>query len=216
MTTPSININLTQCKSPAHGHPFHGAYCFANPILIPCPIPRSVTLEIQLEHEPAVCSACDGSGEGQYDGTRCRLCRGRGTEVRREDDINSIRVSCSISGKTWEESWVSDVEVRGIPGRAVQFIGPCGERWGFIKSLMLGHSLTDCPEPIHNMRAQRDAVFSALADMARAEETIETAQQSFFGALHGHGKTIVRIARPSHSLMETYVEHLIEQVGMLR
>lgn len=28
--------------------------------------------------EPGICSACDGSGEGMFDGTRCSSCGGRG------------------------------------------------------------------------------------------------------------------------------------------
>jgi len=29
---------------------------------------------------PPLCAHCNGSGEGQYDGTRCPVCRGTGTE----------------------------------------------------------------------------------------------------------------------------------------
>ena len=28
--------------------------------------------------EPGICPACSGSGEGMYEGTRCRVCRGKG------------------------------------------------------------------------------------------------------------------------------------------
>lgn len=28
--------------------------------------------------EPGICPACSGSGEGQYGGTRCSSCKGRG------------------------------------------------------------------------------------------------------------------------------------------
>ena len=28
-----------------------------------------------------ICSNCNGSGEGQHDGTRCPVCRGRGTQL---------------------------------------------------------------------------------------------------------------------------------------
>ena len=30
--------------------------------------------------EPGLCGACNGSGEGQYDGTRCSYCHGSGVE----------------------------------------------------------------------------------------------------------------------------------------
>lgn len=31
-------------------------------------------------NNPPLCSACNGSGEGQYDGTRCRSCGGSGAD----------------------------------------------------------------------------------------------------------------------------------------
>lgn len=40
--------------------------------------------------EQVICSACNGSGEGQYDGTICRACKG--------------------SGETWVEVDESDLE----------------------------------------------------------------------------------------------------------
>lgn len=36
--------------------------------------------------EPEICGACNGSGEGQYDGTRCTSCGGSGTERRERDE----------------------------------------------------------------------------------------------------------------------------------
>lgn len=30
------------------------------------------------DYPPEICSACSGSGEGRYDGTRCHYCNGRG------------------------------------------------------------------------------------------------------------------------------------------
>lgn len=30
------------------------------------------------DYEPGICPACNGSGEGQYDGTRCSTCKGKG------------------------------------------------------------------------------------------------------------------------------------------
>lgn len=32
------------------------------------------------DDEDEICSECNGSGEGQYDGTRCQHCGGQGTE----------------------------------------------------------------------------------------------------------------------------------------
>lgn len=34
--------------------------------------------EIEPEDHMAYCSACNGSGEGRADGTRCSTCKGRG------------------------------------------------------------------------------------------------------------------------------------------
>ena len=36
--------------------------------------------DVEPEFEPheAICSACSGSGEGMYDGSTCRTCRGSG------------------------------------------------------------------------------------------------------------------------------------------
>ena len=30
------------------------------------------------DYEPGICPHCNGSGEGQYDGTRCNFCKGKG------------------------------------------------------------------------------------------------------------------------------------------
>ena len=30
------------------------------------------------DYEPGICTACSGSGEGQYDGSRCNTCKGKG------------------------------------------------------------------------------------------------------------------------------------------
>lgn len=32
-----------------------------------------------------ICPNCNGSGEGQYDGTRCTECKGRGTQLIETD-----------------------------------------------------------------------------------------------------------------------------------
>lgn len=33
-----------------------------------------------IEDEPGYCPACSGSGEGMYEGSRCRSCGGSGVE----------------------------------------------------------------------------------------------------------------------------------------
>jgi len=39
----------------------------------------------ESEDEEPYCTACNGTGEGQYDGSRCRGCNGSGVERREED-----------------------------------------------------------------------------------------------------------------------------------
>lgn len=34
--------------------------------------------ECDDEYEPGICTHCNGSGEGMYDGTRCNWCKGKG------------------------------------------------------------------------------------------------------------------------------------------
>jgi DnaJ-class molecular chaperone len=40
----------------------------------------------ELEQERGYCTACSGSGEGQYDGTFCRTCKGTGLEADKYQD----------------------------------------------------------------------------------------------------------------------------------
>ena len=41
---------------------------------------EQVIADAELEYEPPLCGDCNGSGEGMYDGSRCRGCRGSGVE----------------------------------------------------------------------------------------------------------------------------------------
>lgn len=36
--------------------------------------------ELEKEVNGDICINCNGSGEGQYDGTKCRYCKGKGVE----------------------------------------------------------------------------------------------------------------------------------------
>lgn len=38
------------------------------------------------EDDESICTACNGSGEGQYDGTTCSTCDGSGVVYEGEDD----------------------------------------------------------------------------------------------------------------------------------
>ena len=33
---------------------------------------------VEGSEEPGICPACNGSGEGQHEGSRCSICKGRG------------------------------------------------------------------------------------------------------------------------------------------
>ena len=41
--------------------------------------------QLEPEIEPELCVHCNGSGEGQYDGTRCSYCGGRGSVETKEE-----------------------------------------------------------------------------------------------------------------------------------
>lgn len=47
----------------------------------------------EAEEDDDICIHCNGSGEGQYDGTRCRSCGGSGVErtERDEPDWDALR-----------------------------------------------------------------------------------------------------------------------------
>ena len=66
----------------------------ANPMQAVCAaITQAVELAEQAQNEPSICLACNGSGEGMYDGTRCRSCGGSGVErtERDEPDWDAMR-----------------------------------------------------------------------------------------------------------------------------
>jgi hypothetical protein len=213
--TPTVNVNLyTYCGDGIHcRHAGHGS------VPIPCPIPRSVTFTVRL---------------GECTCQHVREIRGG----RHADDrpARPIRVACSISGKTWEGS-----EVDGLiePHRLAFGIAPIDdevierlteiarERWALVKALLTGGIYTlsarfppDAVDAIHRLHMQRDAVYSALADMARAEEAAVAAQHRCDEALGvfphiGPDHRTLPQERPSAARAAAYVERLIEQVSVL-
>lgn len=48
-----------------------------------CTLTKEIDAQ-KLRKNPPLCSSCNGSGEGQYDGTRCMFCKGTGTSVTEE------------------------------------------------------------------------------------------------------------------------------------
>lgn len=231
MKIPTINVNLTKCScGEARVRALHGAIpeahlptCSAFPVLIPCPIQRSVTFEVALGE--CICPM--------------------GPPPRKEswmDDIGHalecparpIKVACSISG-TWEASEARDAMRVGAMGREYhiptddKIQAAVRERWALVKALVLGarierdplpsFSSADSDKAVAALFAQRDAVFSALADMARAEEQVWTAQERACRTMEAtfipdNFMNEEPHSRPSASILERYVERLIEQVGV--
>lgn len=181
-----------------------------DPILIPCPIPRSVTFTVRLGE--CVCGA--PPAWNHIPGCPAR----------------PIRVTCSISGKTWDESEAHDVEATEpnlltLPVGVPPVLRACRARWALVKALVTGEPLgrRDADRvsdgiAIIELFGQRDAVFAALADMARTEIATLAAQESVVELLDSK-RVIFRPtpegARPSAQALEVYIERLIEQVSVL-
>jgi len=212
---PTININLAPCDCHKRGSFDTGSHhgeCSAVAVPIPCPIPRSAFVHVA----PGACD-CMVKDERLDRGFHAGDCAGR-----------PIRVACSIGGKTWEESEVVDVEQHGPTdfsheSQRKEALAVCRTLWEIVKALVLGRRVGPTPlRPEHvGFIAQRDTVYAALADMARAEDQADLAQQRVDvilpkGFLRGcfHEADYAR-PRSSQRALVAYVEHLIEQVGVL-
>jgi hypothetical protein len=141
-------------------------------------------------------------------------------------------VSASIISPdgTWEKSEPSaeevftyDVDQRARDAYPAE-VAAVRDRWALVKALVLGH--TDLSSLLTGPTAaavlsQRDTVFSALADMARLEDSLFAAQVRLdkaakvpgFSDLAGVSSDTAE--RPSAEFFAAYVTHLIEQVGVL-
>jgi hypothetical protein len=213
----AINVNLRPCTCIKN---VKGAPCVATcpsvPILIPCPIQRSVTLEVVLGG--CVCWKVQVWANGR---PPCpAFCPAR-----------PVRVSCSISGKTWEESEVEDPEGHGTDGRLVGFVFgshvhvACRERWALVKALVTGQhvglppALAGLRPDIQNLFLQRDAVCTRLASMRRHEEALYaewlTLPDSVKRRCGVEPYNLECERTPAQEALECYVAGLIEQVGVL-
>lgn len=217
---PTINVNLsTQRCAPWCLYGFRGehtARCPAGPVPIPLSLEpfRSVVFEVRLGECDKACEQYDGDmrpDDGHWTGCRAR----------------PIRVACEIGGKTWEESHVMpDSEADGQMATYAQHEA-CRERWALAKALVLGKSISVSMEfmkahgtEIITMRKQRDSVYAVLAEMARAEQTVYDAQERAAKAFDAAfmPDNFMRFepwSRASASILERYVERLIEQVAVL-
>lgn len=235
---PTINVNLRPCScfgnyanigaAQATARPIHHDQpCReGSPVLIPCPIPRSVTFEVSL----GKCS-CEPMRLGKEVGgkiatitTHHEGCAGR-----------PIRVSCSISGKTWEEgevadSWPADDDGSGnLDGLDwPNELSACRARWALVKALVLGWNGEAVGavaaaggiglDVIGPMFQQMRTVYSALCEMVRTEGALLAAQERMVNLLDSKRVTFrppEEGARPSAQAMAVYVERLIEQVGVM-
>lgn len=210
---PSINVNFEKCDCWMQHQPWRKAHqqtCAARHVLIPCPMPRSVTFTVRL----GMCTCADHPEPGD-EPPHLSGCPAR-----------PIRVSLSISGKTWKESRVDDFDLAdtGIyPNDALRTA--CRERWEFVKALVAGERMIvttgNWPPGSEQERLvqQRDAVFAALADMARAEKAHSEAVRALVGACPGRlGAKLGRIdpcIPDAGRFLVRYVEHLIERSGIL-
>jgi hypothetical protein len=139
-----------------------------------------------------------------------------------------VKVSCSISGKTWEESEVTDIDL--VVGGDITWeqghdaaMAECCALWLLVKALVLGWNGEAVRtvavgggldlEKVDPMFQQRRTVYAALADMARAEEAHASAYSRAWGAM---GEDSIPSGRRSaHWVLAHYVDRLIEQVGIL-
>lgn len=213
---PVVNVNLKPCDcEPDRLVGQHWKRCASTPILIPCPIPRSVTFTVVLWE--CRCAA-EHNRHDPHPVPHASGCPAR-----------PIRVTCSIGGGTWAGSEVTTAE--SIGGDVVphfKFNDPiliaCRARWALVKALVLGRTFDpnewDNPETIRGLLTQRDAVFLALAKVAGRERDLFDAQGEYTSAMDEHHypdwhRDPESYEMPSQKMLILYVERLIEQVGAL-
>lgn len=233
MSAPTINVNLKQCtcRSTTPYGPAQVGQCMHTCPGAPVPIPlslepfRSVTVQVRIAECSETCR------QHMPNGQHTENCPGR-----------PIRVSCSISGKTWEVSDVVDVEMYRDqnPGHIVfpsdmqrKALPICRERWALVKALLLGLKWEDAFVPHgqyvratsirlrDSLIEQRDALYAELAALARDEASTFNRQESAIkamGEIYFLPNNFIRAEseqRASASILSRYVERLIEQVGEL-
>lgn len=214
----AINVNMMKChhSKGMENDPVHKHACLEQPLLIPCPIPPSVTFQVAL-------GKCDCPGNFGMGKTRKE-----DIEHTRSCPARPVSVSCAISGSTWEESEVTDA----WPEKNDGFLCSTGETfplvelacrdlWPLVKALVLGKhkgreefAVANPGTPEH-LFAQRDAVYAALCKMAMHEEGLQNAWDEFPMVLRVDAHFGPPEKRSSEYVLESYVAHLIEQVGTL-
>lgn len=206
---PVVNVNLAKCDTPhlcAANAGEHVSVCAARPILIPCPIPSPVTFQVALGW---TCDCHDREASTHL--PRCPR--------------TIVSVSCSISGSTWVKSKVAECDAAdNLKDEALwTAIRSVEDLWALVKSLVLGASkVSEFPEPfrivpaVSEMLIQRDAVYAAIAKLARTEATLEADLREVMSAVLGRpGGSLAPEHRDSAHYLQHWLSRLIEQVGVL-
>lgn len=182
------------------------------PVLVPLPLESWRRVKMTVRLGKCICEAFTKTGLHH---PRCHR-------------AHPIEVTCLIGGKDWASSEVIDAEIPR-PGGGSLFtafpgdLAPLRARWALVKALVLGS--TEIRWYVPATRAlfeQRDVVFAALCEMARAERSAHAAflalpmdlrKSSIIYRAAGSAASGSPEARHSSAvILEHYVERLIEQV----
>lgn len=211
--TPTINVNLKACNlscsevaSPRFttGPGGHHPACNASPILIHCALPHTVMFTVRLGK-----CACPPH---MYSGPSER-------HVLNDCPARPICVSCSISGKTWEESEVVEVEIHASPLTVEdrnRVSDACRDLWGGVKAMLLGWPLSKVPgipPGSAHLMDQRDAVYAALTKIATAEKLTLQGFMDIDRVYTNHGRRPFRGVAAAE--LAAYGRHLIAQIRAL-
>lgn len=207
-----LNVNLQPCSCVPMGAALrpggqHHSTCPGAPVLIPCPIPRSVTFTVTLGE-----CTCGGL-----------IWRGTPPAMRHRKvgcPALPIRVACSIGGKMWPDTYVDDAETPNLDALPTQAqMNAASAQRALVKALMLGQESAPMVfgyRQMADLLTQRDTVFAALANMARAEEALYGRQNDAMRAIDGSSLMVPEPDnRPSAHTVARYVKRLISQVGAL-
>lgn len=230
--TPTLNVNLRPCTCPV-GWPSGGDHwpgagqpkCDAQPVLISCPLPRTVEMTVRLGE--CDCGAVDANKRSAREASLFGMACLPGCPAR------PIRVTCSIGGETWEGSEVSEVDwqTRNERGdwnpspmshreRDAVF-GVCRDLWGAVKGLVLGQRAFMTSDVVRALGAQRNTEFAALTKLVQAEQAAIAAQAECDAAFPIDNYVKVPAPdhrsepRPSTVRLAAFAAHLIASVGTL-
>lgn len=204
MKTPELNVNLRRCDCPTLMMPDvpHLQTCPGTPVLIPCPIPRSVTFTVRLGE--CRCLNKDRAADGLH----ADSCPAR-----------PIRVSCSSGGETWPDSKVIACDSRDLVFVPDAVSAACRARWEIVKALVTGRHSIDSTRGLDlawldAIFTQRDAVLAKVATLARSEQAYAAAYSDAWLSI-GQRKAPNMEGLTSTTILGEYVEHIIEQAGVL-